>query len=212
VESELKLLLCEGKHEVDMLSRLIEEAYEAVEAEEKEKTIRRIYQRQIGSEVLVIINEKGKERLHRNAALLLSKLRSIWYERRIKGISVVLIVDADSDSGEGYVNRLFGDLQSMINDPRRFPKQSRPHIDPDSPIRIGSYFYRISLTYPGSGVLNIYVFTIPYNLEHWVDEKGYNTFNKLCGLPWFREMLRMLSNDLKICVRGFHEIGGQKPY
>jgi len=146
VGSELKLLLCEGKHEVDMLSNLIEEACEAVEGEEKEETIRRIYQRQIGSEVPVIIDEKGKERLHRNTTLLLSKLRSIWYEHRIKGISVVLIVDADSESGERYVNKLFGDLRSMINDPKRFPKQSRPHIASDSLIRIGSYFYRILFT------------------------------------------------------------------
>jgi len=106
VEFKPKLILCEGKHEVNILSKLLRVDHKILDKEGKENVFRTGYTA-LGSNT-VLIDEGGKSSLEINVLTLCSKLRSIWYEYGVNRIDVLVIIDSNHE----YADSVFEDIVS----------------------------------------------------------------------------------------------------
>lgn len=83
------LILCEGKHDVCLLERIIREHKKIIKRYEKDSIIRRVVE---GKSLpkFVIVEERGKTQLLKEIQILVSKLRSIS-----RNVKILAILDQD---------------------------------------------------------------------------------------------------------------------
>ncbi len=187
------IVLCEGKHEVKLTSKLIGGSARIIEGKQNTKYFKindLLDKINMGlSNYIVVVDEGGVERFLYNIRSLISKLRTILAEKNIEKAIFIGVADADSPQPSNRFNRLKRDIESLINNPQRFRTISKPAIEF---IEVKGHLFKINVKYRNNTMLEFILLLIPGNLEDWVEKREYNTIGRLMELPWFKTLMDIL--------------------
>ena len=114
---EPRIVLCEGDNDYKLIECIARGRARKYSYEDKEQyVVRRAIDNELcrlaGKYEFLVVVEGGKKRLERNAALLVSKLRSIS-----RTIEIFVLIDSDSsdqDSVKEAIGKIYGRIQDII--------------------------------------------------------------------------------------------------
>jgi len=176
------LILCEGENDYNFLKSIITERTTLSNYNEKDRTIRKMWMKIYPTNAIIIV-EGGKERLLRNASILVSKMRSIP-----KNQNILIMVDCNRKTPKRMSEDIHRRICNIINDPMRFPTHK-----PTAELKpLGYFHFLIQITYPTSTTLSMHVLTVPHSLEYWTNK--VNDFNQLIRERWVKELIATLEH------------------
>ncbi|RLE57275.1 MAG: hypothetical protein DRJ40_02880 [Thermoprotei archaeon] len=158
---------------------------------EKDSVIRRLVSEGLKgqqSTCSFIIVEEGKQRLLSNAALLVSKLRSIS-----RDFSLVLLVDTDHNYPGDVAQELRRRISNIVR--QRFRTEFRPQI---GVVKSTEHYYVITVTYPRGRAIVMHLVTVPQSLEHWLSMYGNDVRSLIAKrgtIPWLQNLCEVLQRQ-----------------